>query len=281
MHSVNRLSVGSGVTVAMRPVRAMVRAGSVLVRATRRALSLAVFPRATQRATPRAVLMAPVIMLGLLAAGCVPGKGGVVTGDGAGDGAGKAKAVSEAAAETVATDGVQTARSPAARSGATGRSIPGSYLAGLHAERIGEIGVATDFLRYALDQDPDNLALLQRTFLLALGDGREAAARDLAQRLAKRIPGAPLPNLVLVVEDMKAGQYAKAQKRLEALPESGLNKFLTPLALSWVLLARDQPDAAIAALKPLADNSGFAVLRDLHVALIDDVAGRLDEAEAG
>jgi tetratricopeptide (TPR) repeat protein len=160
-------------------------------------------------------------------------------------------------------------------------SIPGSYLAGLHAQRVGESGRAADFLMHALEQDPDNADLLRRTFILLLGEGREREAFELARRLTERMPEAMLPNIALVVADVQAGRYGEAEARLRALPETGLNKFFAPLMLAWTLVGKDSPDEALRALDPLAGSSGFAVLRDLHAGLINDLAGRIEAAEEG
>ena len=155
----------------------------------------------------------------------------------------------------------------------------GGYLAGLHAERVGDVGGAADYVKFALQQDPDNLDLMQRSFLLTLGEGRMDEAMPLAHRLSERMPDAPLPALTLAVENFKQGNYTAAEARLKALPDTGLNKFFVPLVLAWVKDGTGDTDAAIEALDPLAQNSGFAVLRDLHAGLIEDAAGRSAAAE--
>ena len=155
----------------------------------------------------------------------------------------------------------------------------GGYLAGIHAERIGDVTGAADFLKYALGQDPDNLDIMQRSFLLTLGEGKIEEAMVLAHRLAERAPDAPLPALALAVDEFKRGDYTAAEARIKALPDTGLNKFFGPLVLAWIKSAEGYPDKAIEALDPLAANSGFAVLHDLHAGMIYDVAGRDDLAE--
>ena len=155
----------------------------------------------------------------------------------------------------------------------------GGYLAGLHAERLGNVAEAADYLKFALQQDPDNLDLMQRSFLLTLGEGKIDEAVALAHRLSERAPDAPLPALTLAVDNFKQGNYPAAEARLKALPDSGLNKFFVPLVLAWVKAGQGNIDGAIEALDPLAQNSGFAVLRDLHAGLIDDMAGRNQAAE--
>jgi tetratricopeptide (TPR) repeat protein len=155
----------------------------------------------------------------------------------------------------------------------------GGYLAGIHAERLGDVDDAADYLNYALGQDPDNVDLMQRSFLLTLGEGRIEDSMKLAHRLSEIAPDAPLPALALAVDNFKQGNYPAAEARLKALPDSGLNKFFVPLVVAWVKQGAGNTDAAIEALDPLAQNTGFAVLHDLHAGLIDDVAGRTAAAE--
>ncbi|MGB8274189.1 MAG: tetratricopeptide repeat protein [Alphaproteobacteria bacterium] len=160
-------------------------------------------------------------------------------------------------------------------------STPGSYLAGIHAERMGDFAQAADYLLYALKQNPDNLELLQRTFLLTLSEGRMDDAMDLARRLNERIPDAPLPALTLAIRDFQDGKFQNASVRLQALPDTGLNKFFVPLMLAWIEAGAGHLDKAIDKLDPLGENSAFAVLRDLHAAFLNDLAGRTDAAAEG
>ena len=154
-------------------------------------------------------------------------------------------------------------------------------MAGLHAERMGDVSTAAEFLRDAIKKDPDNLELLQRGFLFSLSEGDIAGANQLAEKLVDRIPDVALPALTLAVQDFKRGDYQAAEARLQSLPDSGLNRFFVPLALAWIKNAQGDTDAAIAALDPLAQNSGFTVLRDMHAGLLYDVAGITDAAEEG
>ena len=152
-------------------------------------------------------------------------------------------------------------------------SSPGSYLAGLHAERHGKAGPAGDFLLHALVADPENLDLLNRAFLLMVEEGRFDEATSLAERVLDINPEATLPILTLAMGDVIEGDLHLAEVKLRSLPEEGFNKFLKPLILSWVLLGQGLELEAEMALTPLSENSGFAVLRDLHLGLIRDVSG--------
>jgi tetratricopeptide (TPR) repeat protein len=64
------------------------------------------------------------------------------------------------------------------------------------------------------------------------------------------------------------------------MPGQGLGTFLAPLVKAWTLAGVGRTDEAIAALAPLKGITGLAVLYDLHVGLIHDLAGRTDAAVA-
>ncbi len=198
-------------------------------------------------------LIACAIMAGLMVVGCVAEKAG----EGAPQSTAKARMEEE---ETQPS------------------SSPGSYLAGLHAERHGKAGPAGDFLLHALAADPENLSLLNRAFLLMVEEGRFDEATSLAERVLDINPEATLPILTLAMGDVIEGDLHLAEVKLRSLPEEGFNKFLKPLILSWVLLGQGLELEAEMALTPLSENSGFAVLRDLHLGLIRDVSG--DEKKA-
>ena len=155
----------------------------------------------------------------------------------------------------------------------------GGYLAGLHAEHLGDVVDAAEFLKYSLKDDPDNPDLMQRSFLLTLGEGRIDDALALAKHINEKLPESPIPVLTLAVNDFKHGNYPAAEARMKALPDTGLNKFFVPLTLAWLRSAQGDTDGALKALDPLSQNSGFAVLHDLHAGLINDIAGRSKAAE--
>lgn len=209
--------------------------------------------------------VAAVAAVGLLVGACVPQQGGV-------------QAAGEGGA-TLAVVAAADAAPPAGTGPLRPSSVPGSYLAGLHAERIGEGEAAADFLLFALEQNPDNIDLLGRTFTLMLSEGRVDEAVGLARRLTERVERAPLASLTLVASEAKQGRFEAAEARLRALPDDGLTRLFAPLMLAWALAGEGKPAAAVAALSPLGETSAFAMVRDLHVGLINDLAGNLAVAE--
>lgn len=156
----------------------------------------------------------------------------------------------------------------------------GAYLAGHYAGRQQDVSSAADFMLQALASDPENEQLLNRTFVLNAADGRRAKAVELARRIGPANPDQGLAGLVLAVDAAARGDMDEAEELLKRLPEKGLNSVSGPLLRSWVQVAKGDLDAAIARAAPLRNRNGFGVFYNLHVALINDVAGQMDAAKA-
>ena len=167
---------------------------------------------------------------------------------------------------------------------APGESLFGNYLAGRHAQAMREMSTAADFVMAALEDDPGNSDLLRRGFLLMVLDGRMEEALALAGRVAE-VNGSigngetPIADIVLVVDDIRAGRFDAAATKLSGLPDEGLNAFLKPLIEAWTLVGLDKPDEALKALEALAKRDGFKAMYELHAALINESAGRMEAAE--
>lgn len=162
-----------------------------------------------------------------------------------------------------------------------GATFTGNYLAGRHAQAQRDMSAAAEFLYAALQDAPDNPALLRRTFLLMTAEGRLKEALALAPRVIDTHDKAPVARMVVAVGYIKAGRFTDAQSYLAKLPLDGINAFMVPLLSAWSQVGLHRPDAALDALKPLSRNKGFKALYDLHTALIDEVAGRREAAEKG
>ncbi|MBY6263831.1 tetratricopeptide repeat protein [Azospirillum sp. 412522] len=159
-------------------------------------------------------------------------------------------------------------------------SATGSYLAGRYAQHQDDWTAAARFTGQALAADPDDPALLRRSFLLRLGEGRIDTAIEYANRLLDD-QGEPQMALTLLAADALAkGKLDEADGYAARLPADGLGRFLTPLTRAWLATARGKTDEALAALQPLSGVRGFEALYNLHAALILDLAGRNDEAAA-
>ncbi len=182
------------------------------------------------------------------------------------------------AADAAARVGAEAPRR--AETDVIGDTSSGNYLAGRHATTMRDFDAAAGYMSKALSEDPHNPVLLRQAYRLRIAKGDIAGSRALAERIVAADKAAPLANLGLVVEDAKAGRFAAAEKRLAGIPLQGLNSFFVPLLRAWTLAGLQRYDQAVAALGPMTALSGFAVLRDLHTGLIQDLAGKPQAAIA-
>lgn len=148
----------------------------------------------------------------------------------------------------------------------------GSYLAGQHARQRGDMASAASYFLEAIKADPDNILLLQQGFSLAVADGRYEDARRLAEKLVTTDDTFSLPQLFVALDALQQGKYAKAIERLEAIPETGLNRLLRPLVYAWALMGQKKTDAALAVLLPLEDVAAFKPFALNHRAYLLDYA---------
>ena len=155
----------------------------------------------------------------------------------------------------------------------------GSFLAGRHAQALHDTEYASGFMLRVLEENPNDRRLLRRAFVLTLSAGQMDEAVVLARRIEKAGDKMSTAALLLGVEAVRQGQFAEARKRFKAMPRSGIAAYSAPLALAWTLFGLEKTDAALEALVPLDQKSGFATIRDLHAGLINDAANRTQAAQ--
>jgi tetratricopeptide (TPR) repeat protein len=163
--------------------------------------------------------------------------------------------------------------------GAMPQTTSGSYLAARHAERVRDVGGAARFMSEVLEQDPTNFELLSRAHMLLLADGHFDEAVVMARRILQQSSANPQAHVTLAVDAARNGNHAAAEQELEGLPLAGANRVVLPLMRAWVQLGQGRPAEALGTLRSLAEIDGFKPLYEYHAALVNDVAGRADEAE--
>jgi tetratricopeptide (TPR) repeat protein len=162
---------------------------------------------------------------------------------------------------------------------AAGDSALGAYLAGRHAMVENDRAAAARFLRQALKDDPSNEQLRRRLFWVLLGDGQVAEAVRFVDAVPAEGGDASVAALLLAIERVRAGDWAGAEERLAKLSRGSMNRFLVPLAQAWIQAGAGKTDDALATLRGIGEQSGNAVLRDLHSGLVAELAGRHDAAD--
>jgi tetratricopeptide (TPR) repeat protein len=171
---------------------------------------------------------------------------------------------------------------PLLMAGAAAAETPpfGAYLAGLHAQQKRDYSAAARWFEQALQADPTAPELIGRTFLTEVSAGDFARAETLAGSELRLDPSNAVAELVVLIEKMKAGDGKAALAAAQALPASGLHRFVAPLALAWTRMAVGDLPGADAALQQLDKFTGLAPLKFFQLGLLYDFAGQPDKAEA-
>ncbi|HEX3884720.1 MAG TPA: tetratricopeptide repeat protein [Stellaceae bacterium] len=158
-------------------------------------------------------------------------------------------------------------------------SLSGYYLAGKHAQAERDFLAAVGWYEKAMAIDASSPELISRTFLMEVSVGHFDKARALAADALKLDPSDAMPQLVILVTKLKTGDKAGALKAATALPQDGLHRFVTPLALAWTRIANDDLAGADTALQGLDKFNGFAPLKEFQLGLLYDYAGQPAKAE--
>ena len=161
-----------------------------------------------------------------------------------------------------------------------GDALFGNYLAGRQARRERDLDAATLYFSRALEADPDNIDLLRQAYLALLADGRVSEARALAERLAEARPGEVFAGMTLAVDAFRRSDFNAARAELDSLPRQGYNMLMVPLLSAWTAIGQGRVDVARKDLEPLKVSEAFTVFREFHRAMIEDMAGDANAAEA-
>ena len=81
----------------------------------------------------------------------------------------------------------------------------------------GLLAEAATYFERALANDPDNPDLRRQLFLLSLASGRYDAALDQAGALVAEGADVPEAELLLSLEEVRAGSFGDAHRRLAAM----------------------------------------------------------------
>ena len=156
----------------------------------------------------------------------------------------------------------------------------GDYLAGTYALNVGQLDQATVFLERALEADPADPEMTQQVFLLALAQGRYDRATDLAGPLLAVEPGAEEAQLLLAMNEAQSGGFGATREALGRLPQGGVAGLVVPFLDAWAIFGEDGDGATEASLARLNEGQSLGPLNAYHGAMLLDLSGRYDEAEA-
>ncbi len=160
-------------------------------------------------------------------------------------------------------------------------AIVGPYFAGVIAGLRGDAATSADYLMaVAALVEPAHEVLvpaLRATISAGRIDDAIAVAHDL---VSLDSDGSEPALLLLFTEAALAEEWQQARDRLNLLPRDNLSGTRRRLLDAWASLPLEGVDTALEILAPIGEQRGLATLHALHKALLLDVAGRPEAAEA-
>ena len=164
------------------------------------------------------------------------------------------------------------------REGLSRTSPAGSYLAARHAGGERDAAAAAAYYRAALRGDPRNNELLGRTFLAVLANGEIEEGVKLAERVLQVDKNDRIARLVLGVRAIKQKQYPVARRELAQSIRGPITDLAATLLSAWTMANPAEAKQATDSIDKLTGADWYAIFKELHSALILDLAGQRKEA---
>jgi len=162
---------------------------------------------------------------------------------------------------------------------ATGRELAAAYRnRGMAWSERREPERAAADLKEALNLEPGNRDALNRVFLASLASGAVDEATTLAQRELQVGMSNPIARLVLGVRAIKQRQYPIARREIAQSVRGQVTDLAAALLSAWTQANPREARAAINSIDRLSGPTWYNLFKELHAALILDLAGQRDEA---
>ena len=154
----------------------------------------------------------------------------------------------------------------------------GHYLSAHLAASEHDLHAAARYYREALKHDPGNGDLLARAFLYTAASGEVEDSTPLARRVVAANPDDRAARLALAVEALKKGDFEAARTQIAQSAKGPFTSLTLTLLDAWAAQGMGKTDIALKDLSQVPTQGGTVALSHFHTALIDDLAGRNDEA---
>ncbi len=156
----------------------------------------------------------------------------------------------------------------------------GSYLSARMAAGQHDLVEAGTFYRQALALDPDDPDLLNKAFLYTAVSGDLGGAVEFARRMVSHEPDNRAARLALTVDALRKADYEDARRNIEKSAKGPFTALTLSLLDAWAAQGEGNTDAALADLKNVTKQGGTEALASFQTALVLDLAGRTDDADA-
>ncbi len=156
--------------------------------------------------------------------------------------------------------------------------LAGSFLASRFAKNHQDLQAAAANIKDTLAKDPSNIRLQHEAMRMSLLAGNVADAIGYAKKLQDEATTDALVATLLMLDNVKAGQYDAASKLVDGAPAGGLYGIVRPVISQWLGIAAGSVKQVD--MQATIDKAGFfAPFITYHVALMDDVLGNTKAAQ--
>ena len=158
-------------------------------------------------------------------------------------------------------------------------------MAGRIAHLRKDFNKAANYYIDALQDSPNNLALINNIYLLLVSQSRISEAAKYALIAQQKGDKNNFINIILYSAAMKQEKYAQAEQHLKGLKGPVYDQFIVPLLKSWSYVGRtgDAETNRLQALKELqiiSQEPSFRALYNFHAGMINDYYGKNQEAQS-
>ena len=154
----------------------------------------------------------------------------------------------------------------------------GNYLAARTANVDRDAATAAAYYTAALNADPKNTDLMELAFYAELAGGNIERAVTLAERLLAIDHNNKNARLILGVHALKLKQYKEARAQFAQAGRDPITNLTVTLLAAYASYGAGDAKGALDQIDKLSGPDWFAVFKDLHGGLIEDLAGQRKEA---
>lgn len=157
-------------------------------------------------------------------------------------------------------------------------SFAGAYLAGRVAASDNRIDLAISYYKQALNYEPNNVPMQQDMLLTLLSAGKFKEAVRQAKRLQGNAELERYVRLTLASDALIRKNYLTAKSELKFSDPSDMDTLSSGLMGAWATFGRGNTTVAIDEIKKLLGPVWYDLFLSYHLALMNDLAGRKDDA---
>ena len=184
-----------------------------------------------------------------------------------------------AAAAAILGSGLPAMAAPSAEPVDIG-SFSGAYLAARVAEVDNDLDGAIAYYGQALAFDPENQLLQQSLMLALVSQGRFDEAVPYARKLITVPEVERFSRLALAIDAIRKKDYKASEDLLGQSDESELDALISNVLAAWAKAGSGDHAGAISVLDAIEGPEWYALFVSYHRALISDMAGLDEQADA-